>query len=104
MSGQRGESITITLVSTAESAPLINVDSNHTTERGVNYFVFSDTGGTARVYYVDPSGNRRELSSQTIMADTLTVMDFDFRTPQSDITFDPNTQPAVVSIEGVTYS
>ena len=104
MAREQGSVYTATLTTTGETdtATVYSTSGGH---RGCTFFVHSvSVEGTAKVYYVDPAGNEREMDSQAYTANTLLVLDYDFTVPQAicKLTMASGSSTAV-SVEGVSY-
>lgn len=64
-------------------------------------FIYSTQAGTAIVYYQDYAGNDRALTTaQTVDANDLTVLNFDYPVPRLKVIFTPDAATAgVLTIE-----
>lgn len=104
MARERGTIYTATLATTDET-DTVTIFNSSMGRRGCTFFVHSaSVAGTAKVYYVDPEGNEREMDSQAYTAGTLLVLDYDFTVPQAilKVTMGSGSSTAV-SIEGLPY-
>ena len=104
MAREQGSVYTATLATTDETdtATVYSTSGGH---RGCTFFVYSaSVAGTAKVYYVDPAGNEREMDSQAYTECTLLVMDYDFTVPQAILKVTGGSgSSTAVSVEAVAY-
>ena len=93
---------TLATTDETDTAQVYSTSGGH---RGCTFFVYSaSVAGTAKVYYVDPNGNEREMDSQAYTAGTLLVMDYDFTVPQAILKVTGGSgSSTAVSVEAVAY-
>ena len=104
MARERGTIYTATLATTSPT-PTVTIYNSSMGRRGCTFYVYSaSVAGTAKVYYVDPEGNEREMDSQAYTAGTLLVLDYDFTIPQAilKVTMGSSSSTAL-SVEGLPY-
>ena len=101
---ENGATYSATLATTDETST-VTVFASSGARRGCTFFVHSaSVAGTAKVYYVDPSGNEREMDSQAYAANTLLVLDYDFIMPKAILKVTGGSgSSTVVNVEGIAY-
>lgn len=88
MGQQQGNYAKITTTGGTETTVLESSDWSPKV-RGASFFTRSSVAGTLRVYFVDRDGVTagNELQSETLVADTMTLIDFDMSMPRYKVTF-----------------
>lgn len=76
--------------------------ANHNA-RGVVFYCLATTDGTLDLYYVDLAGQEALLATQAVVADDLTVVDFDFIVRLSRARFTPDAADGTVYVDGYSY-
>jgi hypothetical protein len=103
MARPNGKKATFTITGTGEADVVTEVFGSVHSKRGATYYVHSTQAGTAKVYYVDPSGTARELDLKIMTADAFHVFDFDFPVPESKLTFTATVGSGTLTVETFSY-
>ena len=101
----QGVVYTETLATGSETAT-VTLQATSGAIRGCTFFVSSDNvAGTAKLYYVTPTGEERLIQSTSITAGaTAEVLDFDFPIPQCGLKWTgASASSTTVFVEGITY-
>jgi len=63
---------------TTSDTSIMSFTCPHTSKRGVVFFLYPTTVGTATISYVDVDGNERTMQTTACAADDLTTITFNF--------------------------
>lgn len=103
MAREKGANASVPFTDNAEIV-LLRFGSKPRMGRGMTVFMDCDQAGTGEIFYIDPNDNRRSLKLFAIAAgNVLTVQDFDFKVPDVEVRFTPDTNPGTINTEGVFY-
>ena len=99
MAAQRGTTASGKAYTTSATDILEGV-CPRTARRGVVFYVYASTAGTAKIHYKDPSGTFRELESQSVSANDLTAIAFGFPISEFKLTYEGTSSGGTVNAEG----
>lgn len=87
-------------VYTTSATRIMEFDCPHTAKRGVVFFLFPSTVGTATFSYVDPAGNVRALQTTACAANDLTTVTFNFPISRVRLDYQGTSSGGTIAAEG----
>lgn len=85
---------------TTSPTTIMEFDCPHTSKRGVVFFLYPSTAGTATFSYVDPAGNARAMQTTSCAANDLTTVSFDFPISKVRLAYQGTSSGGNISAEG----
>ena len=85
---------------TTSDTDILEVGAPRFVKRGIVFYVYPSTVGTAKIHYKDPSGTFREMQSTACAANDLTTIVFDFPISEVKLTYVGTSSGGTVNAEG----
>ena len=85
---------------TTSITTIMEFDCPHTSKRGVVFYVFATTAGTATISYIQKDGTARELSTVSCAASDLTTIPFNFPISRVRLSYTGTSSGGTVYAEG----
>jgi len=85
---------------TTSPTTILEFDCPHTSKRGVVFFLYPSTVGTATFSYVDPAGNARTMQTTACAANDLTTVTFNFPISKVRLAYQGTSSGGNISAEG----
>ena len=85
---------------TTDETTIMSFVCSHTCKRGVVFYLYATTAGSAKIYYIDQSDNERLMSTTSVSATDLTVVSFDFPISKVKLTYEGTASGGTIEAEG----
>ena len=85
---------------TTSDTDILEFGAPRFTKKGVVFFIYPSTVGTAKVHYKDPSDTWRLLQSTACAANDLTAITFDFPISECKLTYIGTSSGGTINAEG----
>ena len=85
---------------TTSATTILEFECPHTSKRGVVFFLYPSTAGTATFSYIDPSDNVRTLQTTSCAANDLTAVTFNFPISKVRLAYQGTSSGGNISAEG----
>ena len=85
---------------TTSATTILEFECPHTSKRGVVFFLYPSTAGTATFSYLDPAGNARAMQTTSCAANDLTTVSFDFPISKVRLAYQGTSSGGNISAEG----
>lgn len=85
---------------TTSATTIMEFDCPHTAKRGVVFFLYPSTAGTATFSYIDSADNVRTLQTTTCAANDLTTVTFNFPISRVRLAYQGTSSGGTINAEG----
>lgn len=102
MAQVRGTTVSAKTYTTGET-DVLSFGCSHNIRSGTVFYLYATTAGSAKVYYKDPSGSYRLLSTTSTSATDLTVISFTFPISECKLTYTGTSSGGTINAEGRGY-